>query len=141
MNTGRYTLSELLFSSEIERIIIPELQRDYVWGTHNVRGLMMSVLENFNNRKMLSLEIKTAGSGQEIEDEIKKYLVLEYNKLHSNTRIGFIYAYHDKEYAEQFFLRISKIEKRRIEKENDLYSKNCVKQDIDFSYYRICRCY
>lgn len=104
MNTGRYTLSELLFSSEIERIIIPELQRDYVWGTHNVRGLMMSVLENFNNRKMLSLEIKTAGSGQEIEDEIKKYLVLEYNKLHSNTRIGFIYAYHDKEYAEQFFL-------------------------------------
>lgn len=25
--------------------------------------------------------------------------------------------------AEQFFLRISKIEKRRIEKENDLYSK------------------
>lgn len=31
MNTGRYTLSELLNCSEIERIIIPELQRDYVW--------------------------------------------------------------------------------------------------------------
>ena len=104
MNTGRYTLKGLLNSSEIERIIVPELQRDYVWGIANVRGLLNSIIGNFTSREMISLDIKKTDSMQDVEDEIKKYLIQEYNKLHFNTRIGFIYAYHNNEYANKYFL-------------------------------------
>lgn len=32
MKTGRYNIAQLLTSPEVEQIVIPELQRDYVWG-------------------------------------------------------------------------------------------------------------
>ena len=38
MKTGRYNISQLLTAPEIEQIVIPELQRDYVWKKRNVRG-------------------------------------------------------------------------------------------------------
>lgn len=32
MKTGRYTIYDLFNSTDIEQIIIPEIQRDYVWA-------------------------------------------------------------------------------------------------------------
>ena len=31
MKSGKYTLRELFLNKNIEQIIVPEIQRDYVW--------------------------------------------------------------------------------------------------------------
>ena len=50
MKAGRYTIYDLFNSTDIEQIIIPEIQRDYVWVKSNVEGLFNSIFENFRNK-------------------------------------------------------------------------------------------
>jgi len=104
MKTGRYSISELLNSNEIGQIIIPVIQRDYVWGVKNVKSLLNSIYSNFQARENLKLDIRLEGTDQSIEIDLKKFLTKEYNKLHFNTRIGFIYAYHNADYENKYFL-------------------------------------
>jgi len=40
MKAGKYTIKELLVNREVEQIIIPEIQRDYVWGSEQVTALL-----------------------------------------------------------------------------------------------------
>lgn len=103
MKTGRYNIKELLTHNEIEQIIIPEIQRDYVWKSKNVRKLLDSIIKNFLNKKEAALVIEIGGE-RVTNVSINTYLQKEYNKLIHNTKIGFIYAYHDNEYAGKFFL-------------------------------------
>lgn len=103
MKTGRYNISQLLTTPEIEQIVIPELQRDYVWQERNVRGLLSSILSNFNSKETQMLNIKD-GNGNALDSDIEKYLSEEYMRLRYNTRIGFIYAYHDLSLPGQYYL-------------------------------------
>lgn len=103
MKTGRYSIAQLLTSSEVEQIIIPELQRDYVWGKRNVKGLLSSILDNYEKKEEQTLLIKDF-KGNEIEQDIKDFLNEEYMRLRYNTRVGFIYAYHDRSLSSQFYL-------------------------------------
>jgi uncharacterized protein with ParB-like and HNH nuclease domain len=103
MKTGRYSVKELFTHNEIEQIIIPEIQRDYVWKAKNVAKLLDSIVKHFCNKEQdqITIEIK----GEQIESgSVKEYLQKEYNRLLFNTKIGFVYAYHDNEYAGKFFL-------------------------------------
>lgn len=102
MNTGRYSLKQLLNNSEIVQIIIPELQRDYVWAKDNVEGLLFSIFSNYEKKMVSELEIRNGN--EEITQEVKSFLSNEYSRLRYNTQIGFIYAYHDVDYAGKFFL-------------------------------------
>lgn len=103
MKTGRYNIAQLLTSSEVEQIIIPELQRDYVWGERNVKGLLASILDNYNQKEEQTLCIEDI-RGNEVEQDIKEYLNEEYMRLRYNTRVGFIYAYHDMSLSSRFYL-------------------------------------
>lgn len=103
MKTGRYNISKLFASPEIEQIVIPELQRDYVWGERNVRGLLTSILNNYKLKEEVTLDI-TNPSGEGLSEDIRKYLTEEYMRLRYNTRVGFIYAYHDKTLFGQYYL-------------------------------------
>lgn len=47
MRTGRYSLAELFSNRHIEQLVIPEIQRDYVWGEPQVKHLLDSILRNF----------------------------------------------------------------------------------------------
>lgn len=102
MKTGRYTIYDLFNSTDIEQIIIPEIQRDYVWAKSNVEGLFNSIFENFRNKTEIVLEIKAQNS--EVDKVIQQHLQKEYYRLRFNTRIGFIYAYHNLDYADKYFL-------------------------------------
>ena len=93
MKTGRYSLAELLNSDHIDRIIVPEMQRDYVWTTDNVDGLLNSIETNFNRKESITLSI--SNKGEQLDDISFSYLTREYERLRFNTRIGFIYAYFD----------------------------------------------
>lgn len=103
MKTGRYSVSNLLNSTDIEQIIIPEIQRDYVWQELNVKNLLKSIIDKYKEKKELSLQIKNS-NGSSIEESISLYLQEEYNRLKYNTRVGFIYAYHSQDNAGKYFL-------------------------------------
>lgn len=103
MKTGRYSVKELLTHNEIKQIIIPEIQRDYVWKAKNVTKLLNSITKHFCKKEQdqITIEVK----GEQIKSgSVKEYLQKEYNRLLFNTKIGFVYAYHDTEYAGKFFL-------------------------------------
>lgn len=103
MKTGRYSIKELLTHNEIEQIIIPEIQRDYVWKSKNVTQLLNSIISHFKNKKQEQIAIEV--NGQPVKKgSITNYLQKEYSRLLYNTKIGFVYAYHDNEYAGKFFL-------------------------------------
>lgn len=103
MKTGRYNIEHLLTSSEVEQIIIPELQRDYVWGERNVKCLLASILGNYELKREQILQIKDS-CGNDIDNNIKEYLNDEYMRLRYNTRVGFIYAYHDRTLSGKYYL-------------------------------------
>jgi len=58
MKTGRYSLKDLLTHNEIEQIIIPEIQRDYVWAEDNVVKLLSSVKKNFIEKEKNEIAIQ-----------------------------------------------------------------------------------
>lgn len=103
MKTGRYNIAQLLTSPEVEQIVIPELQRDYVWGERNVKGLLASILANYKSIVNQTLLIKDS-QGNGIDSDIMNYLNEEYMRLRYNTRVGFIYAYHDRTLSDQYYL-------------------------------------
>ena len=103
MKTGRYSLKELLTHNEIEQIIIPEIQRDYVWEISNVAKLIDDINKNYEKKINHQLEIKINGIIEE-NDSVNQFLTKEYERLKYHQKLGFIYAYHDRDYAGKFFL-------------------------------------
>ena len=103
MKTGRYSILQLFTTPEVEQIVIPELQRDYVWGERNVRGLLTSILNNYGAMESQTLSIKDA-CGEPLSHDLTEYLNEEYMRLRYNTRVGFIYAYHDRTLFGQYYL-------------------------------------
>ena len=103
MKTGRYSLKQLLTHNEIEQIIIPEIQRDYVWEVSNVKKLIGDIKKSFDKKSSHEIEIKVNGN-EGIPDSISQFLSQEYERLVYQQKLGFIYAYHDRDYAGKFFL-------------------------------------
>lgn len=102
MKTGRYNIKQLLTNSEVDQIIIPEIQRDYVWKKQNVLGLLCSIYKHYQKKETLQLEIKC--DGKSLSADVEKFLTDEYMRVRYNTQVGFIYAYHDSSYAGKLFL-------------------------------------
>lgn len=102
MKTGRYNFKELLTHNEIDQIIIPEIQRDYVWQKENVDNLINDILSKFEEKEKISNDFSVNGIG--INDNISSYLQREYERLRFHLKLGFIYAYYDREYPGKFFL-------------------------------------
>ena len=100
MKAGKYSIKELFCNRDIEQIVIPEIQRDYVWGEKEVEGLLNSIMEDFNNFKCIGETIVQPN----IDFEIKKAFEEFYKKQIYSCNIGFIYAYNDPEYTGKYFL-------------------------------------
>lgn len=69
MKTGRYNIKQLLTNPEVDQIIIPEIQRDYVWKKENVLGLLGSILAHYKQKEVLSLDIKC--NGKELTEDMR----------------------------------------------------------------------
>lgn len=102
MKTGRYSLGQLLNNDDIDQIVIPELQRDYVWTPQNVTALLQSIGSNYARKEKLDLTIMDADKA--VDQRSKQFLTKEYERLRYNTRIGFIYAYYDASDNRRFYL-------------------------------------
>lgn len=98
MKPGKYTIKELFVNREVEQIVIPEIQRDYVWKKEQVEGLMNSLLTDY---KKFDTEVINVTADNE---EIKNLFISYYKKQQFASNIGFIYAYNDAEYKGKYFL-------------------------------------
>ena len=67
MKTGRYKLKDLFDNKEIDQIIIPEIQRDYVWTKDNVKGLLNSIFSHYEEKVDLELDITCQGNDRKRE--------------------------------------------------------------------------
>ena len=108
MKSGNYSLKELLVHNEIDQFIIPELQRDYVWGISQVNNLWNSILKRFNEKeqagKRHSLKIYEGENEVEEPKTITDFLRSKLEYIKYKQKLGFLYAYHDKEWPGKFFL-------------------------------------
>ena len=98
MKPGKYTIKELFVNRELEQIVIPEIQRDYVWKKEQVEGLMNSLLSDYIKFDTEKINV-TADN-----EEIKNLFINYYKKQQFASNIGFIYAYNDAEYKGKYFL-------------------------------------
>ena len=98
MKPGKYTIRELFVNREVEQIVIPEIQRDYVWKKEQVEGLLSSLVSDYSK---FDSEVVNVTADNE---EIKKLFINYYKKQQFASNIGFIYAYNDAEYKGKYFL-------------------------------------
>jgi len=104
MNHGKYSIKKFLTDHSLEQIIIPEIQRDYVWSKENVEGLLDSINSDFEEQKVRFKNIDDS-SFEKMEPSIKEIVMrsLSENRVYSN--IGFIYAYHNEvDVSSKYFL-------------------------------------
>jgi len=98
MKAGKYSIRELFVNNYIDQIIIPEIQRDYVWGKEQVIGLIENILEDYHAYKNSNVPLQTN------DPEIRNLFETFYKKQKYSSNIGFIYAYNDPEYVGKYFL-------------------------------------
>ncbi|WP_313255005.1 DUF262 domain-containing protein [Empedobacter sp.] len=103
MKTGRYSLKDLLTHNEIDQLVIPELQRDYVWEEEQVNRVWESLMKRWNKKTKADLSVNVNGNNL-TNNTILQHLQQVYTTLQFKQKMGFIYAYHDKQLPGQFFL-------------------------------------
>lgn len=97
MQPGKYTVKALFTDRNIVQIIVPEIQRDYIWGTRQVNELINSLKDDY-------LKKLTAYAQDPIVSSLPSEAKEMYVKQKYSSNIGFIYAYNDPEYANKYFL-------------------------------------
>jgi uncharacterized protein with ParB-like and HNH nuclease domain len=101
MNAGKYNLGEFLKDHNLDQIIVPEIQRDYVWKAENVNKLLTSILEN--NQKQNKQEIPDEEL-EKLPPAIRDIVARERKKTINYCNIGFLYAYSDSEMHGRYIL-------------------------------------
>lgn len=104
MRAGKYNYKDLFVNRYVEQLIIPEIQRDYVWQKPQVEGLLSSIAEDF--LRFEQAEIPVLSSGVNCSDSIQLNADFAdfYRQRNHSSNIGFIYAYSDQQYDGRYFL-------------------------------------
>ncbi len=99
MKAGKYNIKEFFVNRYLQKIIVPEIQRDYVWGESQVKGLLQTLSDDYKEYLNAVPPIKL-----DEEPELALDFFKFYKKRKYVSNIGFIYAYNDSEYAGKYFL-------------------------------------
>ncbi|MGL4908980.1 MAG: DUF262 domain-containing protein [Bacteroidales bacterium] len=103
MNTGKYTLKEFLTNHNLDQIIIPEIQRDYVWNKENVERFLQSIFDNSKRQRDLSKGISDEVLNS-LAPEMRDIMLRAQKEKQNYCNVGFIYAYSDPEMPERYVL-------------------------------------
>lgn len=103
MNTGKYTLKEFLTNHNLDQIIIPEIQRDYVWQNENVVNFLQSILDNSKRQADLTVGI-TDDILNSLSPEMREVMLRAQKEKQNYCNVGFIYAYSDPEMPDRYVL-------------------------------------
>lgn len=104
MRAGKYTLQELFVNRYIDRLVIPEIQRDYVWKPEQVLGLLNSIWDSYCKYTEASIPEMKSVDDKFIPDLLVDDFRRFYQKRNYSANVGFIYAYSDAQYEGRYFL-------------------------------------
>jgi hypothetical protein len=99
MRTGKYCFKDLFNNRYIDQIIVPEIQRDYVWQYEQVAGLLSSLVNDFTKFQHYQLP-KDLTEEVQLQSDFEEF----YKKRKYSSNIGFIYAYCDEELVGRYFI-------------------------------------
>lgn len=103
MKAGKYTIKDFFVNRYLRQVIIPEIQRDYVWQEPQLRGFLTSLLDSFYG--FTGFDFAKSGLALQEEDkELVESFTAYRKRLTCSANIGFIYAYSDEEFAGRYFL-------------------------------------
>ncbi|MFM9950401.1 MAG: DUF262 domain-containing protein [Saprospiraceae bacterium] len=74
MKTGRYSILDILDFQNLEQLIVPEIQRDYVWSESDVNDLLNSIKDGFENNDIPYLGFIYAYNDKEY---VYKYFLID----------------------------------------------------------------
>jgi hypothetical protein len=144
MNAGRYTLREFLCNHNLLQILIPEIQRDYVWRTDNIEKLLQSLWEDSNKKNESDL---SEDQMQALPVNVRELVAREAEKNKVYANIGFVYAYYDTQYDGRYMLidgqqRITTLLLLLLciyikEGKNDLFSRTYFKDGLPKVDYKV----
>lgn len=101
MKAGKYSLKDFFTNRYISQIIIPEIQRDYVWQEEQVKGLLDSIKVDYEKYKEFSLTLSIDSiDDEDMKSDIESFI----RKRKHASNIGFIYAYNDTDFRDKYFL-------------------------------------
>jgi uncharacterized protein with ParB-like and HNH nuclease domain len=100
MINGIYTIQSLFALGDVQQLVIPEVQRDYVWENKNCERLLHSIKHRFDKRKDDIPENYKIISDVKIKNELENKYIDE----NCRVNLGFIYAYQDSDYIGKQFI-------------------------------------
>jgi uncharacterized protein with ParB-like and HNH nuclease domain len=103
MNAGHYTIKSFFTYQNLEQVLIPEIQRDYVWKTENIRKLLQSIMDDFTTQAGTDA-VLTVEYISNLPSSIREEVLRAREKQKAISNIGFIYAYYDVEQHTKYIL-------------------------------------
>jgi len=100
MKPGSYTLHELFTSRDLEQLVVPEIQRDYVWGPKQLTLLLEDLRQSATHWTQAQQLPAIAGLDAELLQAFQQYYD---RQVHSHS-VGFMYAYKDVAYPGKILL-------------------------------------
>lgn len=96
-------MTEFFSVRNFDKIVIPEIQRDYVWRRPQIEALLQDLDDAYCQQQEFRLDtssLQKNGTDDSIIGDFKKF----YLRQRFAYNVGFVYAYQDDEYAGQLFL-------------------------------------
>lgn len=104
MRAGKYNYKDLFVNRYVEQLIIPEIQRDYVWQKTQVVGLLSSIADDFTRFQHADIPVLSSNVDSTDSKQLNADFADFYRQRNHSSNIGFIYAYSDQQYDGRYFL-------------------------------------
>jgi hypothetical protein len=104
MRAGKYSFQDLFVNRYVEQIVIPEIQRDYVWQKTQVEGILFSIAADFKRFQNAEIPVIDSGVDNFELKQLNSDFADFYRQRNHSSNIGFIYAYSDQQYEGRYFL-------------------------------------
>jgi hypothetical protein len=104
MKAGKYNYQTLFVNRYVEQLVIPEIQRDYVWQKPQVEGLLSSIATDFERFQKAEIPKIDSTDGSVELTQLNNDFTDFYRQRNHSSNIGFIYAYSDQQYDGRYFL-------------------------------------
>lgn len=95
------TLGHLLAGPDLDQLLVPEIQRDYVWGPPQLDQLLDSLGSTYaKSLRPLDLHVHGADASAHLTQAVLR----QHRLQRFSHQLGFLYAYHDQAYGGKAFL-------------------------------------
>lgn len=99
MKAGKYNIRDLFVNRYLLQLVVPEIQRDYVWAGEQVESFLDSIVKGYTEYLSASIPAILLD-----DEELAADFLSFYKRRKYSSNIGFIYAYSDDQLSGKYFL-------------------------------------